>query len=139
MPVETYSIKLETGGDADIQDITEAVGAVLYESQLSNGVLTIFCPSATSALTTLEFESGCISDLRRLFDEIVDPDRHYAHNARWGDGNGHSHVRAALLGSSFSVPFVQNRMTLGTWQQIIYIDFDNRPRRRELVVQIIGE
>ncbi len=139
MPVETYSIKLETSGDADIQDITEAVGAVLYESQLNNGVLTIFCPSATSGLTTLEFESGCISDLRRLFDEIVDPNRNYAHNARWGDGNGHSHVRAALLGPSFSVPFVQNRMTLGTWQQIVYVDFDNRPRRRELVVQIIGE
>jgi len=139
MAVETYSIQIETQGDADIQDITEAVGAVLYESEFSNGVMTIFCPSSTSALTTIEYESGCISDLRRLFDELVDPDRHYAHNARWGDGNGHSHVRAALLGPSFTVPFVQNRLTLGTWQQIIYIDFDNRPRRRELVVQIIGE
>ena len=127
MAVETYSIQIETQGDADIQDITEAVGAVLYESEFSNGVMTIFCPSSTSALTTIEYESGCISDLRRLFDELVDPDRHYAHNA------------AALLGPSFTVPFVQNRLTLGTWQQIIYIDFDNRPRRRELVVQIIGE
>ncbi|MBC8507618.1 MAG: YjbQ family protein [Anaerolineales bacterium] len=139
MAVETYSIKLETKGDADIQDITEAVGAVLYESKFSNGIVTIFCPSATSALTTIEFESGCISDLRRLFDEIIDPNRHYDHNARWGDGNGHSHVRAALMGPSFTVPFIENRLTLGTWQQIIYLDFDNRPRRRELVVQIMGE
>ncbi len=139
MAVETLSIQLETRGDADIQDITDAVSSILYESDFSDGVVTIFCPSATSALTTIEFETGCISDLRRLFDEIIDPDRHYAHNARWGDGNGHSHVRAALLGPSFSVPFVRGRLTLGTWQQIIYVDFDNRPRRRELVVQIMGE
>ena len=139
MAVETFSIQLETQGDSDIQDITEAVGALLHKSELSNGIVTVFCPSATSALTTIEFESGCVSDLRRLFDEIADPDRHYAHNARWGDGNGHSHVRAALLGPSFTVPFVQNRLTVGTWQQIIYVDFDNRPRRRELVVQIMGE
>jgi len=139
MAVETFSIKLETSGDADIQDITDAVAEVVNESSLNDGVVTIFCPSATSALTTIEYESGCISDLRRLFDEIVDPERHYAHNARWHDGNGHSHVRAALLGPSFSVPFVQQRLTLGTWQQIIYVDFDNRSRRRELIVQMMGE
>ena len=101
--------------------------------------MTVFCPSSTSALTTIEYESGAISDLKRLFDEIVPQDRHYAHNARWGDGNGHSHVRAALLGPSLNVPFVSGNLTLGTWQQIIYLDFDNRSRRRELVVQIIGE
>jgi len=139
MAVKTFSIQLETRGDADIQDITDAVASLVHESDLMDGVVTIFCPSATSALTTIEYESGCISDLRRLFDEIVDPNRHYQHNARWGDGNGHSHVRAALLGPSFSVPFVQQRLTLGTWQQIIYVDFDNRPRRRELVVQVVGE
>ncbi len=139
MAVETSSILLETRGDADIHDITDGVADVVRQSDLSDGVVTIFCPSATSALTTIEFESGCISDLRRLFDEIVNPDRHYAHNARWHDGNGHAHVRAALLGPSFSVPFVQQRLTLGTWQQIIYVDFDNRPRQRELVVQMIGE
>jgi len=90
-------------------------------------------------LTTIEYESGCVSDLRRLFDEIVDPNRHYTHNARWGDGNGHSHVRAALLGPSMTVPFINSCMTLGTWQQIIFVDFDNRARRRELVVQVMGE
>jgi secondary thiamine-phosphate synthase enzyme len=139
MPVKTININLNTKGNADILDITDQVSRAVVESNLSDGVVTVFTPSATSGLTTIEYESGCISDLRRLFDEIIDPGRHYAHNARWGDGNGHSHIRAALLGASFSVPFVNCRLTLGTWQQIIFVDFDNRSRRRELVVQMIGE
>jgi secondary thiamine-phosphate synthase enzyme len=139
MPVQTFAIQLNTNGNADVQDITEAVADTIRDSDLKNGTVTVFCPSATSALTTIEFESGCISDLRRLFDEIVDPNREYRHNQRWHDGNGHSHVRAALLGPSLTVPFVEKRLTLGTWQQIIYVDFDNRARRRELVVQLIGE
>ena len=139
MAVVTASLRLSTQGDADIKEITGAVEELLLQSGLQSGILTVFCPSATSALTTIEYESGALSDLRRLFDEIVDPDRPYDHNARWGDGNGHSHVRAALLGPSLTVPFVSARMTLGTWQQIIYLDFDNRPRQRELVVQIVGE
>jgi len=139
MAVKTNNINLNTKGNADILDITNQVSRVVVESGLSNGVVTVFTPSATSGLTTIEYESGCISDLRRLLDEIIDPGRHYAHNARWGDGNGHSHIRAALLGPSFSVPFVNSKLTLGTWQQIIFIDFDNRSRRRELVVQLIGE
>ena len=137
--VQTDSIQLQTQGNGDVLDITDAAAATVADSDLHSGTVTIFCPSATSALTTLEFESGCVQDLRRLFDEIADPNRHYAHNARWGDGNGHSHVRAALLGPSLTVPFVNGRLTLGTWQQIIFVDFDNRPRRRELVVQIMGE
>lgn len=139
MAVKTIAVHLETRGNADIKDITDEVAEAVLRSELNDGVATIFCPSATSALTTIEYESGCLSDLRRLFDEIVDPKRQFAHNDRWRDGNGHSHVRAALLGPSLSVPFVQQRLTLGTWQQIIYVDFDNRPRRRELVVQIVGE
>ena len=139
MPVKTLSIQLNTRGDADIVDITDQVQAALAQSGLQNGILTVFTPSATSALTTIEYESGALSDLRRLMDEIIPVDQHYAHNARWGDGNGHSHVRAALLGPSLTVPFVGSRLTLGTWQQIIFIDFDNRSRRRELLVQIIGE
>lgn len=139
MTVKTDSIQLQTKGNADILDITGKVAAVVTQSGIRSGTVTIFCPSATSALTTIEYESGCISDLRRLFDEIIDPARHYAHNARWGDGNGHSHVRAALLGPSLTVPFVDNRLTLGTWQQIIFVDFDNRARRRELVAQVMGE
>lgn len=139
MPVQTQAIQLQTKGHADIVDITGQVAGAVRQTGLTDGVATIFCPSATSALTTIEYESGCLSDLRRLFDEIVAPNRHYAHNARWGDGNGHSHVRAALLGPSLAVPFVDGRLTLGTWQQIIFVDFDNRSRRRQLVVQVIGE
>jgi secondary thiamine-phosphate synthase enzyme len=139
MAVNTLSIQLSTNGNADIKDITDAVREAIAESGIRNGIVTIFCPSATSALTTIEYESGCLSDLRRLFDEIADPNRHYDHNARWGDGNGHSHVRAALLKASLTVPFVEGRMTLGTWQQIIYLDFDNRQRRRELILQVIGD
>ena len=139
MPVKTYSIQLNTRGEGDVQDITEQVARRIVESGLQNGLVTVFCPSSTSALTSLEYEPGCVSDLKRLFDEIIDPSRQYAHDARWGDGNGHSHLRAALLKAFFSVPFVDARLTLGTWQQIIYVDFDTRPRRRELVVQILGE
>ncbi len=139
MTVETLSIDLKTQGNSDILDITQAVAQALCTTTIVSGVVTLFAPSATSALTTIEYESGCLQDLQRLFDEIADPDRHYAHNARWGDGNGFSHVRAALLGPSLSIPFVAQRLTLGTWQQIIYVDFDNRPRSRSLVVQVMGE
>jgi len=137
--VVTRTVHLHTQGNADILDITEEAAAAVSSTGLQDGTITIFSPSATSALTTIEYEPGCLSDLRRLFDEIVDPERHYAHNARWGDGNGHSHVRAALLGPSLTVPFVDGRLTLGTWQQIIFVDFDTRPRERELVAQVIGE
>lgn len=139
MSVETRTINLSTKGHGDIFDITQQVATAVRETGLQAGTVTIFTPSATSALTTIEYESGCVQDLQRLFDEIVSPQRHYAHNARWGDGNGHSHVRAALLGPSLTVPFVQGRLTLGTWQQIVFVDFDNRSRRRELVLQAIGE
>jgi len=139
MSVETLTLQLSTRGNADTQDITSGVADVVMRSEINNGIVTIFCPSATSALTTIEFESGCIRDLQRLFDEIIGPDRHYDHNARWGDGNGHSHVRAALIGPSLTVPFVNQVLTLGTWQQIILLDFDNRARKRELIIQIMGE
>jgi len=137
--VKTGSIQLSTRGNADVQDITAQVTQVVIDSELKNGTVTIFCPSATSALTTIEYESGCVSDLRRLFDEIIPSNREYAHNVRWGDGNGHSHVRAALLGPSLTIPFVEGSLTLGTWQQVIYVDFDIRARHRELVLQMIGE
>ncbi len=137
--VQTGYVEFSTQGQADMVDVTDQVARVVADAGLVNGVVTLFTPSATSALTTIEYESGCISDLGRLFDEIVDPQRPYAHNARWGDGNGHSHVRAALLGPSLTVPVVNGRLTLGTWQQIIFVDFDNRARRRQLVVQMMGE
>jgi secondary thiamine-phosphate synthase enzyme len=137
--VTTRDLELKTRGNADMHDITDEVARLVRESKLSSGIVTVFCPSSTSALTTIEFESGALSDLGRLFDEIVDPRREYKHNLRWHDGNGHSHVRAALLGPSLTVPFVEGRLTLGTWQQILYVDFDTRSRHRTLVVQIMGE
>jgi secondary thiamine-phosphate synthase enzyme len=139
MTVKTASLDLSTRGNADILDVTESIRGAVAESGVKNGSVTVFTPSSTSALTTIEYEGGALNDLRRLFDEIIPADRDYAHNARWGDGNGHSHVRAALLGASLSVPFVNGRLTLGTWQQIIFVDFDNRPRQRKVILQIIGE
>ena len=137
--VKTGSIQLNTKGNTDVLDITSQVAQVVRASEIKNGSVTIFCPSSTSALTTIEYESGCVTDLRRLFDEIIPHNREYAHNARWHDGNGHSHLRAALLGPSLTIPFVESNLTLGTWQQVIYVDFDVRSRQRELVLQIIGE
>jgi secondary thiamine-phosphate synthase enzyme len=139
MGVHTGSISLNTKGSADVQDITDQISNHVARSGFNDGIVTVFCPSATSALTTIEYESGALSDLRRLFDELIPENREYAHNARWQDGNGHSHIRAALLGPSLTVPFVDSRLTLGTWQQVIYVDFDVRPRQRQLVVQILGE
>ena len=139
MPVKTLSLSLSTRGDADVHDITDQVARQIAQSGLKAGTVTIFCPSSTSGLTTIEYESGAVNDLKRLFDEIIPPNREYAHNARWGDGNGHSHIRSSLLGPSLTVPFTNGQLILGTWQQIIYIDFDNKPRKRELVLQVMGE
>jgi secondary thiamine-phosphate synthase enzyme len=139
MAVETYTIVLETAGDGDVHNITAQVQDCIETSNLSQGAATVFSPSATSGLTSLEYESGCIQDLQQVFDELIPPDREYAHNQRWGDGNGHSHIRAALLKSSFTVPFVDGVLTLGTWQSVIFVDFDNRPRSRKLIVQVLGE
>ena len=139
MAVTTISLTIHSQGNTDIQDISGAVENAVAQSNIKDGTVTVFCPSSTSGVTTIEYESGCLSDLRRLFNEIIDPRQAYAHNARWGDGNGHSHVRAALLGASLTIPFVEGRLTLGTWQQVVYVNFDVRPRQRELVVQVMGE
>jgi secondary thiamine-phosphate synthase enzyme len=139
MAVVTGYIPLETAGNGDVINITDAVSDCILTSGIENGVVTIFTPSATSGITTLEYEDGCIQDLQRMFDKILPPEQTYAHNLRWGDGNGHSHARAALTKPSLSVPFSAGRMTLGTWQSIVLVDFDNRPRQRKLVVQIMGE
>lgn len=139
MPVKTGNISLNTNGNTDAFDITRELERLVIESGLSSGILTVFCPSSTSGLTTVEFELGAVADLKRLFDELVPSKKDYAHNATWDDGNGHSHMRASLLGPSLTVPFVGKTLTLGTWQQVVYLDFDIRPRHRELVVQMMGE
>ena len=138
-PVVSKKLALQTRGNGDTHDITDAVARAVRESGLTSGTVTLFCPSSTSGLTTIEFEPGAVADLQRVFDEIVPAGLEYRHNERWGDGNGHSHVRASLLGASLVVPFVGGQLLLGTWQQIIYIDFDIRPRHREVVAQIMGE
>ena len=139
MTVKTGSLTLNTRGNTDIHDITGEVTRLVEQSDLRSGTVTVFCPSSTSGLTTVEFEPGAVADLKRLFEELVPSDRDYAHNATWDDGNGHSHMRAALLGPSLTIPFIEKTLTLGTWQQIVYLDLDIRPRRRELVVQMVGE
>jgi secondary thiamine-phosphate synthase enzyme len=137
--VETHYLEISTRGICDVIDISEKVEALLAQSSLQNGVVTLFMPGSTAGLTTIEYESGCIEDLKRKFEELVPQGAHYDHNSRWGDGNGYAHIRASLLGASLQVPFQGKRLLTGTWQQIILVDFDNRPRRRQIVAQFIGE
>jgi secondary thiamine-phosphate synthase enzyme len=139
MPVKTGSISLNTRGNTDVHDITGELVRIVLESGIKSGTATIFCPSSTSGLTTVEYELGAVADLKRMFEELAPSNREYAHNETWDDGNGHSHMRSSLLGPSLTIPFVEKTLTLGTWQQVIYVDFDIRPRHRELVVQMIGE
>jgi secondary thiamine-phosphate synthase enzyme len=137
--VITRELNLQTRGNCDIQDITPQVEGAVGVSGLGSGIVTIFCPGATGGLTTIEYESGVVADLQQILDEIAPPGRDYRHHLRWHDDNGHAHVRAALVGPSLTVPFVEGHLTLGTWQQIVLLDFDTRPRSRRLVLQILGE
>ena len=139
MPIHTDTITCHTRGHGDVVDLTRPAQEAVEASGLRSGVLTLFVPGSTAGLTTIEFESGAVADFRRLFDEIASPDREYRHHLRWGDDNGHAHVRAALLGPSLAVPFVDGRLTLGTWQQIVLCDFDTQARDRRVVAQIQGE
>jgi len=137
--VVTESISFRTRGNGEVVDITDQVARKVADSELTDGTITIFSPSATSSLTTIEYESGAVTDLQALFERLVPQSAEYRHDLRWGDGNGHSHARAALFGPSLTVPFVNQRLTLGTWQQIVFLDFDVRPHDRKLVLQIIGD
>ena len=135
----TDTISIETKGFCDIINITPQISSILKQSQIADGLVTIFCPGSTGSITTIEYESGVLEDLQDALDRIAPSNIHYKHDQRWGDGNGFSHVRAALMKPSLSVPLVSGKLTLGTWQQIVFIDFDNRSRHREIVVQVIGE
>mgnify|MGYP001598684780 CR=1 FL=1 len=139
MAVVTKKIKLSTKGDTDIINITAEVASAVLSSKLKNGSVTIFVPGSTGSITTVEYEPGLVEDLKKFFEKIAPKSGAYQHNIRWKDGNGYAHVRSSLLGPGITVPFMNNKMQLGTWQQIIFIDFDNRPRDREIIVQIIGE
>jgi len=133
------SIHVRTGGDCELIDITRQVAQQIEESDVRDGTVTVFVPGSTAGLTTTEYEPGVVSDFQGMWQRAVPRDIPYRHDAAWGDGNGHAHVRASLLGPSLVVPFVNRRMTLGTWQQIVLVDFDNRPRSRDIVLQIMGE
>ena len=137
--IVTDTISFQTGGDCDIVDITSQVARRVAESSVNSGIVTVFVPGSTAGVTTIEYESGLVTDLQQMWERVVPGNIPYNHDRRWGDGNGHSHVRASLLGSSLVVPFNDRKLTLGTWQQIILVDFDNRPRARKVILQIMGE
>ena len=137
--IHSETISLSTKGFGDILDITHHVDAMIDRSKIENGLVTVFCPGSTGAVTTIEYESGVLRDLQRAIEKIAPSDIPYEHDRRWGDGNGFSHVRAALMKPSLSIPMVKGRLALGTWQQIVFIDFDNRRRERNILVQVIGE
>lgn len=139
MAVFTGTIPCRTAGDGDTVDLTEQLTDGLRESGLTDGVATLFVGGSTGGITTLEFEPGAVADLQEVLETIAPKGRDWRHHLRWGDRNGHSHVRSALLGPSLSVPFVGGELCLGTWQQVILVDFDDRPRSREVVVQFVGE
>jgi secondary thiamine-phosphate synthase enzyme len=139
MAILTDSVRVETRGDAHVIDLTDRVQAVVERHHFREGQALVFVSGSTAGLTTVEFEPGMLEDLPALFERIAPRGIRYRHEETWHDGNGHSHVRAALLGPSLTVPFRDGRLLLGTWQQITLVDFDNRPRRREVVVQLSGE
>jgi len=137
--VKKETLSFHTKGKTDIIDITEQVEGKIYNSEISSGTVTIFISGSTAGLTTIEYESGLLADFKALWNRIAPEDIRYDHNERWEDGNGYAHVRASLLGPSLTVPFKDKKLTLGTWQQIVLVDFDNRPRQRQIVLQIMGE
>jgi secondary thiamine-phosphate synthase enzyme len=139
MTVITSQITLHTRGNGDIVDITREVAEAVAAAEITGGTVTVFIPGSTAGVTTVEYEPGLVADLGELWERIAPSNIDYRHDRRWGDGNGHSHVRASLLGASLVVPFKDNRLILGTWQQIIVVDFDNRARSRQVILQIMGE
>jgi secondary thiamine-phosphate synthase enzyme len=137
--VITKSIRLSTNGNCDIRDITNDIREQVKSSGLTSGTVTVFVPGSTGGLTTIEYEPGLIADLPELLEKLVPSGVSYQHDRTWHDGNGHAHLRSALIGPDITIPFVAGKLTLGSWQQVIFLDFDNRRRDRELVVQIMGE
>ncbi len=137
--IKTEEIRFDSQGDGEILDLTSQIAEKIESSGLNSGTVTVFTPSATSAITTIEYEPGLLQDLPEFFQKIIPAEVSYKHDLTWHDGNGYAHLRAALVGPDITVPFVAGKMTLGTWQQIVFLDFDNRARNRKVIVQIIGE
>lgn len=139
MKIKSYKIRLQTAGFTDIHDLTEEARKKIAESGVQNGQATFFVAGSTAGLTTVEYEPGLVRDLKELFERLVPQGRYYHHEEAWHDGNGFSHVRSSLLKTSLTVPVIDGKPALGTWQQVVLIDFDNRPRNREVVLQVMGE
>jgi len=138
MEIKSFTIELDTKGFTDIHDITGQVSRLISQSKINEGQVTVFVVGSTAGLTTVEYEPGLVKDIKNIFEKIAPQEDYYHHEETWHDGNGFSHVRASLLKPSLTIPIVGRRMTLGTWQQIILVDFDNCDRHREIVVQIMG-
>jgi secondary thiamine-phosphate synthase enzyme len=139
MACHTITLELPGGTGTDIHDVTAQVARAVAESKVHSGLVTVHVAGSTGAVTTIEYEPGALSDLTALLDRLAPQGADYAHEERWHDGNGHSHLRAALMGPSLTVPVCEGRPVLGTWQQIIVLDFDNKPRQRRVLVQVLGE
>lgn len=139
MKVISDSLGFSTRGFSDMKDLTGDVSKKLSESGLKDGIVNLFVPGSTGGLTTIEYESGLVKDFSELMEKIIPSNKTYHHDARWGDGNGFSHVRASLVGPSLTVPFSGGTLNLGTWQQIVFVDFDNRSRSRTILLQFMGE
>ena len=132
-------IEVRSRGNCDMIDITDEVSKIVTESGLTTGICTVFCPGSTGSITTIEYEGGLLQDFPEAMERIAPQEAIYQHHLRWRDGNGHSHIRASILGPSITIPFVDEKLTLGTWQQVTFIDFDNKARNRKLDVLLIGE
>jgi secondary thiamine-phosphate synthase enzyme len=139
MKVISDSLSLSTSGFSDMKDLTGGVSQKLSEHGLKNGIVNLFVPGSTGGLTTIEYESGLVKDFSELMEKVIPSNVSYHHDARWGDGNGFSHIRSSLLGPSLTVPFSEGTLNLGTWQQIVFVDFDNRSRSRTILLQFMGE
>lgn len=139
LEITTSYLSFSTSGDTDIIDITRQVSDRIAEAGLEEGYVLLFVSGSTAAITTIEYERGAVHDLKEAIETLAPEGKYYRHNERWGDGNGHAHVRAALVGPSLTVPVINGCLALGTWQQIVFIDFDNRPRQRRIIMQVYGK
>lgn len=139
MSCHSFTLELSGSADTDIHEVTSQVTQAVASSGVGSGLVTVHLASSTCAVTTIEYEPGCVADLKALLDRLAPQGAEYAHELRWHDGNGHSHLRAALMGPSLTVPVLEGRPVLGTWQQIVVLDFDNKPRQRRVLVQVLGE
>ncbi|MBN1289587.1 MAG: YjbQ family protein [Actinobacteria bacterium] len=139
MPVFSYDYSVPTKGNGEVIDISSEIAEAVRSSELGEGIVNVFVPGATAGVTTIEYEPGLVEDISDMFEKIVPVQVEYKHNLRWQDGNGHSHIRASLLGPSLTVPFSDGRLQMGIWQQVILIDFDNKSRDRKFICKVIGE